>query len=435
MDIPLDSFYVEQNKGPDTKGIVMSDLDIFSGNDTAPSSIGPNDVRVPKIDEVETSIRTDKKKEGFASKITNLLGFQSVSEESKDTSQIKSDLDQMSAGLPEDKDGWGYSQVKPSAMRANISDSSSSGRPGAKYTSSKRYYLEKIGFYIRKLNEIRETKTQTEITVYNTLDEIKAEYDELRQEYKMASAILGYGKTIVEGAATLEAIGGFVDGFPLKTDGLENAIQLSMNDCSEEFEQIYERYGSIEINPLITVGASIISTIIKTHMAHSLMNMFGDGFADDPEINEIIQRRADTLGTAISQTSTANLMSAVKNGKAPEERPIQQEKSSTQFNSAFHFADQIIQNNSTNGGPPPPIHTKNVKPPPTEESANTIKQMAPKPERPPMKGPSVVPNADDFLKSLATTPPTPAPEPTESAPTGKKRGRKPATASTVSIDL
>jgi hypothetical protein len=449
-DIDIDSF----SAAP--KINIMEDLDIFSGgNEKAKASSS----HIPKISEIEADVRGKEgpRSPSIVSKVTNFLGFQTDVDPLP--SNLISDIDNVRSGTPRVQSNKPEEYPKFNSSTARVSVPTVKAATTRK-SFSKRHLLEKIGFYIRKLNELRDTKTTSDITAHSSIDEIRAEYEELRDEYHMASTINGYETTIVEGAAYLESFGSIVD-LPINTDGLESAISLSMRDCGEKFEQIYEEYGSVKINPILSVSMTILSTIIKTHLLQSAMNSFGPSVADDPEINEIITRRANEMGSKYANTSLPEMVNHLSTPAMPNS------ERAAQFNSGllneFNRLESQVRNGGTSpskSGPPPPIHTKITKPPATEETAAQIKKLgatllAPEEETPPprasMKGPSATVNMSNFLESIKVSPEPPANEggrgnppdanssrPPALAPVAEKkksRGRKAANTATVSIDI
>jgi hypothetical protein len=417
----IDLSFTNSNDQP-SKISIMEDMDIFSGgHDTKTDSS-----HIPKISEVESHVRIkdEPSNSGLMSKVTNLFGFNVDAEPM--APHLRTNIDEIRSGTPRTD----YQKLSSAAVRTNIP-----AKPTrAKVVFSKRHLLEKIEFYIRALNEIRETKTSSEITAHSSFEEIRAEYEELRDEYHMASAIQGYRSSIIEGAAYLESFGSVVD-LPLNTDGLESAISLSMRDCGEQFEQIYEEYGAIKVNPLISVGFTVLSTVIKTHLLQTAMNSFGPSIADDPEINDILDKRAKEMGERYANQSVPDMVSSMK--KPPKEEFVEKE---TQFKHGFHFADPLIKENREGAmGPPPPIHTKITKPPATEETVEQIKKMSStllsgeeEGPRIPMKGPGTTVNMSNFLESIKVPQP---PAPSTQVLPEKKKGRGRKANSTVSIDI
>jgi hypothetical protein len=212
----------------------------------------------------------------------------------------------------------------------------------------------------------------------------------------------------------------------------------------------------------LVIGATVVKTIAEAHFTNIYMKNFGPMMGNDPELEGIIKNYASKKADGVYD--------AVSSGKMPPMPPmsgtnmgstnVKATNREAEFKSHFHFADNIInENKDGTRGPPPPIHTKNTKPPASEETAEQLKQMAAPslsmvsqqppqqqqsqpPQRAPMKGPSSVPDVSEFIQSIQA-PPAPVitshqPPPSSSSngmiPPGKKsRGRKPNPS--VSIDI
>ena len=117
--------------------------------------------------------------------------------------------------------------------------------------------------YLRKLETLqrRGIELSKKYTVESNLQEMKAEYDMIKEEKEKHNSIKFQGKILMACVTALEYLNGKVDPFDLKLDGWGESVNENVTDYDDVFGELHEKYKSSaqmapELKLLFMLGGS-----------------------------------------------------------------------------------------------------------------------------------------------------------------------------------
>lgn len=206
------------------------------------------------------------------------------------------------------------------------------------------YQLERL--------EKKGIKLPRKLTMANTLDEIRLEYDRVKRDREVDVSVQFQRKMLMAFVTGAEMLNNKFDPFDVKLDGWSETVNDSITDYDDIFEELYEKYkGKTNIPPelklLFTLGGSAVMFHITKKMFSSSLPGFDQVMKQNPNLMK--QFATATMNTMASQNETgsgaANFF-GMFNG-AGQDQPRSQQPVQSQMRGPSNI-DDILKEVNTN---------------------------------------------------------------------------------------
>ena len=223
-------------------------------------------------------------------------------------------------------------------------------------------------------------------TIDSPLEEMRMELEFIKNEKAMDSTIKQFSEWFVTGMSALEWGSQNVAAlkmFGLQLDGLSESAQMNVVDMEEDFEELYDMYGSkMKMHPLVRIPMRVCMMVYMVHLTNQMARK-----APIPNIEEIMRQNPD-----IARSLGAAAMQNQMRGSA---------QPAVQSNPLAGFMQGMIP-----PGPPPAAVVRQAPPPAPRPNLAKIVSMPSAPPPPPkreMKPPPA--GIAELLKSINAPPP------------------------------
>jgi hypothetical protein len=192
--------------------------------------------------------------------------------------------------------------------------------------SAKELLREKFK-YLRLLESIEQkgASLSKKYTMDSHLDEMKGEYETLKNEKEKSNSVKFQGKMLMACVSGLEFLNGRFDPFDLKLDGWAEAVNENMEEYDDVFGELHEKYGSKakmapELKLLFMLGGSGVMLHMTNTMFKSAMPGMDDIMRQNPELmQQFTQAAASSMGE--SSPGLGGFMNMVSGGMSQMQPP------------------------------------------------------------------------------------------------------------------
>jgi len=212
-------------------------------------------------------------------------------------------------------------------------------------------------------------------TMDSSYDEMKMEYDRIKEKRETEQSIKFQRKMLVAFVTAIEFLNGRFDPFDIKLDGWSESVHENVNDYDDIFEELHEKYKmkaqmAPELKLMLMLGGSGFMFHLTNTMFKSSIPGMGDIMKQNPDL---MQQFAKAASSTMSQSMSSE-------------------------NKGFgNLMGDILGGGGGGGSGPPP----NMSRGPTNMSRGPPSQhQYQQPRRTEMSGP---PNIDDILNDINKT--------------------------------
>jgi hypothetical protein len=197
----------------------------------------------------------------------------SVSSRSSRSSRPSSsgDVGSDSDASSDDASGSGLSEF--SGPSDASSSSSAARRVKAAHRKKKEDAMrEKVELITRitNLNKLGFSATR-KFSIRDDLDEIRYEFYRLQRENNVKKSMKTMQKILISITTAVEMLNNHFDPFNFKLDGLSKSIMLSIDDFTDVFEQLYDKYsGKSKVAPELQLVFALCSAAVFHHAGNCI---------------------------------------------------------------------------------------------------------------------------------------------------------------------
>lgn len=181
---------------------------------------------------------------------------------------------------------------------SGASESSERRMPPIREKSLEEIAQEK-GEMLRRLERLEESgfKPSKKFTMNSSYDEIKFEYERLKNSRDIDKSIKFQRKVLMAVTSGIEFLNGKFDPFDIKLDGWSESIYENMHEYDDVFEELHEKYKekvkvAPELKLLMMVGGSAFMFHMTNTLFKSKMPGLGDILKQNPELAKNVQQAA-----------------------------------------------------------------------------------------------------------------------------------------------
>lgn len=141
---------------------------------------------------------------------------------------------------------------------------------------------------LMRINRLVEYPDISNMTMQNTLEELEDEYERLNEIHKVKNSIKWQKRILLGVTKGAEWANNRWDPIGLKLNGWSNAIAAEMDDYSDIFEEMGEKYkDTFQVSPEI----KLIMMVLTSGIMYHLSNQAAEKYAKElPEVSEVLEK-------------------------------------------------------------------------------------------------------------------------------------------------
>lgn len=166
----------------------------------------------------------------------------------------------------------------------NVNYNENSNEP----TMSRTMILKEKQKLLTKINRLVEYPDISNMTMQNTIEELEDEYERLNEIHKVKNSIKWQKRILLGVTKGAEWANNRWDPIGLKLNGWSNAIAAEMDDYSDIFEEMGEKYkDTFQVSPEI----KLIMMVLTSGVMYHLSNQAAEKYAKElPEVSEVLEK-------------------------------------------------------------------------------------------------------------------------------------------------
>ena len=155
-------------------------------------------------------------------------------------------------------------------------------------TMSRTMILKEKQKLLMRINRLVEYPDISNMTMQNTLEELEDEYERLNEIHKVKNSIKWQKRILLGVTKGAEWANNRWDPIGLKLNGWSNAIAAEMDDYSDIFEEMGEKYkDTFQVSPEI----KLIMMVLTSGIMYHLSNQAAEKYAKElPEVSEVLEK-------------------------------------------------------------------------------------------------------------------------------------------------
>ena len=141
---------------------------------------------------------------------------------------------------------------------------------------------------LMRINRLVEYPDISNMTMQNTIEELEDEYERLNEIHKVKNSIKWQKRILLGVTKGAEWANNRWDPIGLKLNGWSNAIAAEMDDYSDIFEEMGEKYkDTFQVSPEI----KLIMMVLTSGIMYHLSNQAAEKYAKElPEVSEVLEK-------------------------------------------------------------------------------------------------------------------------------------------------
>ena len=141
---------------------------------------------------------------------------------------------------------------------------------------------------LMRINRLVEYPDISNMTMQNTIEELEDEYERLNEIHKVKNSIKWQKRILLGVTKGAEWANNRWDPIGLKLNGWSNAIAAEMDDYSDIFEEMGEKYkDTFQVSPEI----KLIMMVLTSGVMYHLSNQAAEKYAKElPEVSEVLEK-------------------------------------------------------------------------------------------------------------------------------------------------
>lgn len=141
---------------------------------------------------------------------------------------------------------------------------------------------------LMRINRLVEYPDISNMTMQNTIEELEDEYERLNEIHKVKNSIKWQKRILLGVTKGAEWANNRWDPIGLKLNGWSNAIAAEMDDYSDIFEEMGEKYkDTFQMSPEI----KLIMMVLTSGIMYHLSNQAAEKYAKElPEVSEVLEK-------------------------------------------------------------------------------------------------------------------------------------------------
>ena len=169
-------------------------------------------------------------------------------------------------------------------VNGNVNYNANSNEP----TMSRTMILKEKQKLLTKINRLVEYPDISNMTMQNTIEELEDEYERLNEIHKVKNSIKWQKRILLGVTKGAEWANNRWDPIGLKLNGWSNAIAAEMDDYSDIFEEMGEKYkDTFQVSPEI----KLIMMVLTSGVMYHLSNQAAEKYAKElPEVSEVLEK-------------------------------------------------------------------------------------------------------------------------------------------------
>lgn len=166
----------------------------------------------------------------------------------------------------------------------NVNGNGNSNEP----TMTRSMILKEKQKLLTKINRLVEYPDISNMTMQNTIEELEDEYERLNEIHKVKNSIKWQKRILLGVTKGAEWANNRWDPIGLKLNGWSNAIAAEMDDYSDIFEEMGEKYkDTFQVSPEI----KLIMMVLTSGVMYHLSNQAAEKYAKElPEVSEVLEK-------------------------------------------------------------------------------------------------------------------------------------------------
>lgn len=169
-------------------------------------------------------------------------------------------------------------------VNGNVNYNANSNEP----TMSRTMILKEKQKLLMRINRLVEYPDISNMTMQNTIEELEDEYERLNEIHKVKNSIKWQKRILLGVTKGAEWANNRWDPIGLKLNGWSNAIAAEMDDYSDIFEEMGEKYkDTFQVSPEI----KLIMMVLTSGVMYHLSNQAAEKYAKElPEVSEVLEK-------------------------------------------------------------------------------------------------------------------------------------------------
>lgn len=171
---------------------------------------------------------------------------------------------------------------------ANVNYNTNSNVNVNEPVTSRTMILKEKQKLLTRINRLVEYPDISNMTMQNTMEELEDEYERLNEIHKVKNSIKWQKRILLGVTKGAEWANNRWDPIGLKLNGWSNAIAAEMDDYSDIFEEMGEKYkDTFQVSPEI----KLIMMVLTSGIMYHLSNQAAEKYAKElPEVSEVLEK-------------------------------------------------------------------------------------------------------------------------------------------------